>query len=288
MNIIYKNRNLARLIFICVFLLLLFFVMAYSPVMSRQIIRIKDGKTTSFYEMVEELSDAKAIFIGEHHDNPAHHKTQLDVIRALHEKDRDLAIAVEMFKKEDQESLDKWYKREIEEKDFIPIFLKNWGFRWELYRDIFLYAREHNIPVIGLNVPWEITMKVGKTGFLSLSDEEMKELPPGVTCELDKQYMDHLVRVFQYKKSNDKSFVYFCEAQVLWDQAMAWYLTKYIKENPGKTVIILSGSIHAWKYGIPKYNLRYISVEQKVIVPDLPVDLQLINENDADYFVIHS
>ncbi len=128
---------------------------------------------------------------------------------------------------------------------------------------------------------------MGKTGFESLTDEEQKKLPPGVTCSLDQQYMDHLVRVFQFKKSTDRSFYFFCEAQMLWDQAMAWYLTEYMKNNPDKTVIVLSGSVHAWKYGIPKYRKQYISGEQRVIIPDLPVNPELINENDADYFVIH-
>jgi uncharacterized iron-regulated protein len=254
---------------------------------SREIIRLKDRKTTSLKDMVEEVRSAGVIFIGEQHDDPAHHKTQLDVIKTLHEKDSNLSIGLEMFKKEDQENLDGWISGRIPEKKFIPHFLKNWGFGWELYRDIFLFARTNKIPLLGLNVPDEITRKVGKTGFLSLTDEERMKLPPGVTCELDQEYMDHLVMVFQYKKNTDKSFFYFCEAQVLWDQAMAWHLTDYMKKNPERTVIVLAGAIHTWKYGIPKQKQRYISGEQKVIVPDLPVGPDLISEDDADYLVIH-
>ncbi|UCF87348.1 MAG: ChaN family lipoprotein, partial [Nitrospiraceae bacterium] len=174
------------------------------------------------------------------------------------------------------------------EEKFIPIFLENWGFGWSMYRNIFLYAREHSIPLVGLNVPEEITKKVGRTGFLSLTDEEREKLPPGVTCELDQEYMDHLVEIFQLKGRTDKSFYFFCEAQVLWDQAMAWYLTDYMKNHPKKTVIVLAGAIHAWKYGIPKHKERYISGEQRIIVPDLPVGSESIREDDTDYLVIHS
>ncbi len=249
------------------------------------IIRMRDGQTTSFQDMVNDVSSADVVFIGERHDDPAHHKIQLDVIRALREKDSPLAIGLEMFKKENQKSLDAWISGEIPENSFIPIFLDNWGFGWELYRDIFLYAREHTIPLVGLNVPRDITRKVGMSGFLSLTDEERSVLPPGVTCELDEEYMDHLVEVFQYKKSSDRLFVYFCEAQVLWDQAMAWYLTEYMKSNPGRTVIVLAGAIHAWKYGIPKQKQRYITVDQKVILSDLPVGPESISADDADYLV---
>ncbi len=100
--------------------------------------------------------------------------------------------------------------------------------------------------------------------------------------------MDHLVEIFQYKGNTDRSFYFFCEAQVLWDQSMAWYLAEYIKGNPGRKVIVLAGAIHAWKYGIPKQIQKYTSNNMKVIVPDLPVDPKSVNENDADYLIIHS
>jgi uncharacterized iron-regulated protein len=255
--------------------------------MHRKIIRMRDGELTSFMNMMDEISSARAIFIGESHDNVAHHQTQLDVIRALHETDLPLAIGLEMIKKEDQASLDAWISGKMEEEDFIPIFLRNWGFSWLLYRDIFLYAREHDIPLVALNVPTDITKKVGEQGFASLTDEELAKLPPGVTCELNQQYMDHLAEIFQYKGRRGSSFEYFCEAQVLWDQSMAWYLAQYMKNNRDRTIVILAGSIHAWKYGIPQQKKRYISIEQKVIVPDLPVEPDAIGEDDADYLVLH-
>jgi uncharacterized iron-regulated protein len=281
-----NDTSVKRVISMGLLLLILMFTMAHVSSTDRHIIRLSDREMTSFKGMVEELSSARTIYIGERHDNPAHHKTQLDIIKALREKGEHLAIGLEMFRKDNQKILDEWVAGKITEDRFIPVFLENWGFGWDLYRDIFLYAREHRIPLVGLNVPHEITRKVGKTGFASLTDEEQRKLPPGITCELDQQYMDLLVRIFLYKKNTDRSFYYFCEAQVLWDQAMAWYLAEYRKDNPGKTVIVLSGSIHAWKYGIPKHEKRYISGEQRVIIPDLPVDPATINVNDADYLVI--
>ncbi|KPK00768.1 MAG: hypothetical protein AMK71_07980 [Nitrospira bacterium SG8_35_4] len=254
---------------------------------NRQIIRIRDRETVSFETMMKDVTSASTVFIGERHDSPFHHKTQLDVIEALYEEGKPLAIGIEMFKKSNQHHLDAWISGDISEKEFIPLFLQNWGFGWNLYRDIFLYAREKGIPLIGLNVPREITKKVGQTGFQSLTDEELSNLPPGVTCELDGEYMDHLEMIFHYKKSSGRSFVYFCEAQVLWDQAMAWYLSEFIKSNPGRAVIVLAGAIHTWKYGIPKQTQRYLQGEQRVIVPDLPVGPESISEDDADYFVIH-
>jgi uncharacterized iron-regulated protein len=156
-----------------------------------------------------------------------------------------------------------------------------------LYKDIFLYARDHNIPLIGLNVPREITKKVSENGFGSLTQRERKKLPPGVTCELDGRYKDFLRRLFHVKGKSDASFNNFCEAQVLWDQAMAFYLSRYVEKNPERVVAVLSGSVHAWKYGIPRQLQRYISLPYKVLLPDLPGDYSTLSRDDADYLIIY-
>ena len=80
---------------ICIVLVVLLFTMAHVSKTGRHIYRIKDGKTASFEDMVKEISSAQVIFVGEQHDNPAHHKTQLDVIQALHEYKKPLAIGME-------------------------------------------------------------------------------------------------------------------------------------------------------------------------------------------------
>jgi uncharacterized iron-regulated protein len=283
----FNKNELKKLGAICAVFVVLLFTMAHVTKTGRHIYRVKDGTTASFEEMIEDIKSAQVVFIGEQHDNPDHHKTQLDVIQALHGNGNPLAIGLEMFKNENQHDLDAWVAGKIPEEDFIPLFLENWGFGFELYHEIFKYARENRIPLIGLNVPKEITRKVGQTGFKSLTDNELSKLPPDVTCELDQQYMDHLVMIFQYKRSTDRSFYFFCEAQVLWDQSMAWYLAEYMKENPKRKVVVLSGAIHSWKYGIPKQIRRYTANELRIIVPDLPVEPASISENDADYYIVH-
>lgn len=269
------------------FLLVFFLATVCWSNISRKIIRILDETITPFHVMAEDVSSARAIFIGEIHNNAHHHKSQLDVIQVLHERGLSLSIGLEMFKKEDQEKIDQWVSGGMEEKDFIQIFHKNWGFEWEFYRDIFLYARDHKIAMIGLNVPHQITRKVGRNGFQSLTKEERTQLPPGVTCDVDRRYMDHLVKIFRLKGRTHRSFVNFCEAQVLWDQAMAYYLAQYLKTNPDKAVVVLTGSVHAWKYGIPRQLERFVSVKQKIILPDVPNNSRYITVEDADYLLVH-
>jgi uncharacterized iron-regulated protein len=144
-----------------------------------------------------------------------------------------------MFPKKDQKILDDWVSGKVKEKDFNSAFDKSWGFGWDLYKDILLYARNKKIPLIGLNVPKEITRKVALRGFQSLSGEELSELPPGITCQHDQRYMDFIRRIFDQEIHNEGTFRNFCEAQVIWDQSMAWHLSQYLKENPEKQVVVL-------------------------------------------------
>ncbi|MFH1704264.1 MAG: ChaN family lipoprotein [Nitrospirota bacterium] len=274
-----------KITFFVLFPLFLLTVTCQSNINS-QIIKLGTGGTT-FPAMIKEISSARVIFLGENHTDINHHKNQLDIIKALHEKGLPVAVGLEMFPKKDQKILDDWVSSRIKEKDFIPIFYENWGYGWGLYKDIFLYARNKKIPLIGLNVPREITRKVAQRGFKSLSMEELSELPPGITCDLDQRYMDFIKRIFEYKENNDDTFRNFCEAQVIWDQSMAWYLSQYLKANPERLVTVLSGTVHAWKYGIPRQLQKFITVKYRVILPDIPGDYRTITINDADYMVIH-
>ena len=251
-----------------------------------QIIKLGIGETT-FPAMIKEISSARVIFLGENHTDINHHKNHLDIIKTLHEKGLPIAVGLEMFQKKDQKILDDWVSGRMKEKDFIPIFYENWGYGWGLYKDIFLYARNKKIPLIGLNVPREITRKVAQRGFKSLSREELSELPPGITCDLDQRYMDFIKRIFEHKGNNDDTFRNFCEAQVIWDQSMAWYLSQYLKANPDRLVTVLSGTVHAWIYGIPRQLQKFITVKYRVILPDIPGDYSTITRDDADYMVIH-
>lgn len=251
-----------------------------------QIIKIGAGEI-AYEEMITEIHAARAVFVGEEHINKAHHMIQLKVISSLYEKGLPMAVGLEMFTARDQQKLDDWVYGGIAEADFIRDFSRNWGFSWHLYRDIFLYARKQGIPLIGLNVPRRITRKVARHGFESLSDNEISMLPPGITCDLDQRYMDYVRRLFHFKGGTDRTFINFCEAQVIWDQTMAYHLARYLQENPERTIVALSGSVHAWKLGIPKQLKKYLSVKERSILPNLPGDYRNITKEDADYLVLH-
>jgi uncharacterized iron-regulated protein len=256
---------------------------------SAKVFRLSDRKTISFEQMISDLKKADLVFAGETHDNQTHHRIQLEIIKALAKSGVPLAAGFEMFTAESQNDLNEWEAGILPLDHFLRIYYKNWGFPWPLYRDILLYVKENRIPAIGLNLPPEIPQKVASSGFSSLTKEEREKLPPETGCVVDEQYMKFIRRAYAMHGHRDKRFLYFCEAQLLWDGVMARNLVKFVKKNTGRTVVVLAGNGHAWKRGIPEEISALSSkISYRVVLPYIHgyIDPKDISIEDADYIVL--
>jgi len=249
-----------------------------------KILRVSDGEVMSLSEIVDDLAASRLVFVGEIHTVASHHRAQLEVIRALKENNSSVAIGLEMFRRDSQPVLDRWVSGDLNEKEFQKIYYKNWNYPWSLYRDIFLYARQHKIPMLGLNVSPEITRQVAREGFASLSSEQRGDLPM-VTCRIDPEYMDFIRRSLDMHGHGGLDFIKFCEAQLVWDTAMAWSLLGFLEKKPSSTVVVVAGRGHSWKLGIPAQVRSRSQVELRVILPEIPgrVERGVISEAEADF-----
>jgi uncharacterized iron-regulated protein len=252
--------------------------------------RTSDGQNVSFTQLILETGKADLLLVGESHDNMTHHDLQLSLIRTLWEKKVPLAIALEMFQSDSQQVLDQWTEGKLNEHTFMLAFVQNWSLDWNMYRDIFRFARDNGIPMIAMNVPAAIVRKVAHNGFDSLTPQEKKNLPVAATCDLNNPHTIFLRKAFQAVPShvsNQKSFTYFCEAQTLRNGAMAWTLDSYAKKHPGTKIVGLTGIWHAIKKGIPEQLERNGSkLACTVIIPEIP-ELSLTDTGaaQADYMV---
>jgi hypothetical protein len=149
------------------------------------ILRVSDGARVTLFDIMDDLRGVKLVFLGELHDNANHHQAQLAVIGALKEFGVPVAVGLEMFQSSSQMDLDRWVTGTLTEEAFQSIYYENWTTAWRLYRDIFLYAREKEIPMIGLNVSPKITRQVARKGFASLTPEQLGMLPQ-VSCRVDE------------------------------------------------------------------------------------------------------
>jgi uncharacterized iron-regulated protein len=249
---------------------------------------LQNRKEKLMSEVISELKKSRVILVGEHHTSIDHHFGQLNVIQSLKEAGVQVAIGLEMFRDDSQQALDQWVAGTISEEQFEAIYYDNWNYPWPVYRMIFDYARQEKIPMIGLNVPREITRQVSQGGFNSLSEEQRGKLKD-VSCRVDKEYMDYIKRAFGGHAHGQINFTYFCEAQMVWDTAMAIYALEYLDRNPASRMVILTGSVHAWKRAIPRQiETMWPDVTVSVILPALDgkEGKALLTAEDADYLVL--
>jgi uncharacterized iron-regulated protein len=241
----------------------------------------------SLEQAAGEFPSPGIVYVGEFHDNAAHHAAQLAVIQSLDKRKRPIAVGLEMFQHIEQSILDAWVAKALSEEEMRRAFARNWSQDWHLYQDIFLYCRDRSIPMVGLNVPRSITRKVAQNGFESLTPEEIGKLPP-IVCRVDREYEEFLRRVLG-SHGSESGFRRFCEAQLVWDTAMAIYALEYLKAHPERTVVVLCGMIHAWKKAAPEQATREnAEVEQAVVQPAVKGRWTpgSVSKEDADYLIL--
>jgi uncharacterized iron-regulated protein len=212
---------------------------------------------------------------------------QLNVIQSLKEAGVRVAIGLEMFRNDSQQALDQWVAGNISKEVFQAIYYNNWTYPWSAYQMIFEYARKEKIPMIGLNVPREITRQVSREGFSSLSDEQRGKLAD-VSCRVDKEYMDYIKKSFGGHAHGNLNFTYFCEAQLVWDSAMAVHTLEYLKKNPDAVVVLLAGAGHVQKGAVPRQISIRSDIPHAVVLPKIKglIDRQTVSKKDADYIMI--
>jgi len=234
-------------------------------------------------ELLGDLRQAQVIFMGEFHDHIGHHRAQLSVIAALGNDDRPLAIGLEMFRKDSQAFLDRWVYNDLPLLQFLAIYNDNWSM-WPAYSGIFLHARETETKLLGLNIPRNITRKVASSGFQSLSAEE-RQMLGDVQCLVNPIYGNFIRQAMGGHGGHGGQYLYFCEAQLLWDTMMAHNLVEFLRENPDYRVVVLAGSGHAWKYGIPRQMLEEANIGYRVVLPEVigRVDRRSVTKEITDY-----
>ncbi|RPJ73090.1 MAG: hypothetical protein EHM15_07660 [Desulfobacteraceae bacterium] len=251
------------------------------------VLDLKAGSRRMLADLAPELLNSRIVLVGELHATAAHHRAQLGVIQALHDAGAHVVVGLEMFRRDSQKELDRWVNGEMSPQDFQAAFADNWGFPWESYREIFEYARRYKLPLIGLNVPREITRQVARGGFQSLSAEQRGELAE-VTCSVDEAYMRYIRSAYGAHAHGTMNFTFFCEAQMVWDTAMAVHALNYLQSHPEAVVVILTGVGHARKGAIPRQIAQRSPIAATVFLPEVPGSItpESVDRQDADYLLL--
>lgn len=246
-------------------------------------------------EMAGRLTDVGLLFFGESHTDLDSHKVQLRVIQELHRAGREVMIGLEMFPTTQQASLDAWINDFYTEKGFVAEaeWYKYWGYRWEYYRDIFVYARDNGIQMYGINTPRDVVKAVRKKGFKDLNAEEseyfLHEVAPA-TDDQQRMFMSFF-DADDALHMNDDMMQGMLRAQTTWDATMGWNALRALQNygSDDAIMVVLIGTGHV-TYGLgserqtaPYYDGRIASVIPLPVVDDEDQAIETVRASYANF-----
>lgn len=231
------------------------------------IVDTASGQSISFETMMAELNKATIVYVGERHNNAAHHDIQLRILDRMHSFHPDLSVGMEMFAHTYQPVLDKWSQGAFTEAQFIEKthWYANWKFDFALYRDLLAFMKENRIPLIGLNVPFHIPLKIAVGGIDNLLPAEKAHLPESISMSNPK-HREYVKSIFQHHRHTGlTNFEYFYAAQCVWEDAMAETLTRNLNSGP---FLVFAGNGHLrHHYGIPLRAHQRRSAPYRIVIP---------------------
>lgn len=120
-----------------------------------RIIDLHDGRVLTPRELVDRLSNAPRVLLGERHDNPDHHALQLWLLQAMAERREQGSVVMEMINPEQQALVTQAQQRlqSGEQIDDLAGAL-NWqkGWDWKLYGALVSHALSRPYPLLAANL----------------------------------------------------------------------------------------------------------------------------------------
>jgi len=253
------------------------------------------GELITPQQMAERLADVGLLFLGETHTNIDFHKVQLRVIQELHRSGREVLIGLEMFPYPQQPSLDAWIDGLYTEQGFVDLaeWYTYWGYRWEYYRDIFVFARDNGIRMYGINTPRDVVTAVRKKGFKDLTPEEAEHIPHEVkpATEDQRRMYKGFFEADDALHMTEERLDGMLRAQTTWDATMGWNALQALRNNGGEdaVMVVLIGSGHV-TYGLgserqtaPYYDGNIASVIPLEIVDDDGEPVEKVQASYANF-----
>jgi uncharacterized iron-regulated protein len=228
-----------------------------APLVLDGITDARTGDLLTPAELPARLAGVRLLLVGESHTDADFHLVQLRVLQELQRSGRPVLVGLEMYPQTEQRWLDAWSDGSLTEEGFLRLsrWYKNWGYNWDYYRDIFLFARDHGLRLFALNAPREVVSAVGRKGLAGLSAEERARIAPKVDTASEEHRT--LFRAFfedgdalhsaMPADQLDRMF----EAQCTWDATMGHNAVRALEEHggPGAVLVVLVGSGHV-AYGL--------------------------------------
>ena len=259
----------------------------------------------AFDALQSDLENVDVVYVGEEHYTPSHVAAAVQILETLVASGRKPALAMEMFSWDGQPALDQYTQHHsLTHEQFLKDshWEQSWGSDFKTYEPLVHFAKEHTLPLYGLNPPRQLVRMVAKQGLqtamldpvmdtwnvkkdISLDDQEYKAVifkpielcHPGMTKEMYKRYY---------------------QASIFRDEGMAKVITDYLKNKPqeqGPLVSYTGGGHVQYDVPVPKRVRRDAPSTKDVTIYLISLDptraaevQEAIDEGIADYIWIRA
>ncbi len=261
------------------------------------------GEPVKLSTFLDRALALKYILVGEQHSAVCDHQAQAALLQALAVNGFKPALGLEMAGADLQPVLDRFNAGKItvdqlsKELDWESI----WGYDFFLYAPLFRVAKEHSVPVYGLNMPKGMVQDYSRKGEEGLTPRQRGYLPQSIIPPLPAQ-QEELEAVFSMHSGMGQSKDHgqmseaqrqealdrFFRVQALWDTVMAENAVAVGAQRPGPVFAAVgAGHVeHGWGLG---HRLSLLD-------PDAPPALEIVpwrgprsgaaapDPNEADLF----
>lgn len=227
------------------------------------------GESLETAALFDRLAGAQVIVLGEQHGRATQHRWQLHTLAALHSRQPNMVIGLEMLPRAAQPVLDAWVEGRLKREEFIEEsdWHRVWGHDPDLYMPILHFARMHRVPLIALNVERDLARRLAAEGWDAVPARERHHV--SAPAEAPAAYREWLGEVFEAHPTGateEPDLERFVRAQLVWDRVMAAALAEHAR--PDRLVVALAGSGHVrFGHGIP-HQLADLGIrDTRVLLP---------------------
>ena len=125
------------------------------------------GRAVAPSAMHDAIAGADVVFVGERHDDPVAHRTELAVLEELGRRGRRVVLALEMFERDVQPLLDAYLAGRATEAELLA-GARPWPNYAADYRPLVELARARGWPVVASNAPRPLASLVARGGLAAL------------------------------------------------------------------------------------------------------------------------
>ena len=231
----------------------------------------KNGKELTATQLAQKLTKYDVVFFGEYHDQGEIHKSELELLEALHKiKGEKLAMSMEMFEVDNQEKLDSFLAGSLSEEAFLATS-RPWPNYKTDYAPLVNFAKEHDMPVVAANVPRFLAAHVAKNNASTAGIEtQYQQWLPKHTYAPEGAYKDKFYAQMNSPEAPMKmpparlAAVY--AAQCLKDDKMAESMAAFSDAHKQMQLLHINGCFHSDGHLGTAQKLEALRPELKVAV----------------------